>query len=97
MEKMGSEPTTALKYQITTATNRIMDMKKRIRIVQGGTSASKTVSIILYLIHLAQTDKHRTLTSIVSESFPHLKRGAMRDFLMIMESHNYYKGRRWKR
>lgn len=74
-----------------------MGMKKRIRAVQGGTSASKTVSIILYLIALAQSDKVPTLTSIVSESFPHLRRGAMRDFLTIMKEHKYYVDKRWDR
>jgi len=74
-----------------------MKMKKRLRIVQGGTSASKTVSIIIYLIALAQSDKSKTLTSIVSESFPHLRRGAERDFLNIMKEHHYYKENKWDR
>lgn len=65
-------------YQKTTATKRISALTKRIRAVQGGSSASKTISILLYLIAKAQTDKQKTLTSIVSESIPHLKRGAMR-------------------
>ncbi len=72
-----------------------MEMKKRIRIVQGGTSASKTISIIIYLIALAQKDEEPTLTSIVSESFPHLRRGAERDFLMIMKEHRYFKDKQW--
>ncbi len=72
-------------------------MEKRLRCVQGGTSASKTISILLYLIHFAQTDKISTLTSIVSESFPHLKRGVMRDFLNILEQQEYYKDDRWNR
>ena len=72
-------------------------MKHRIRAVCGGTSASKTVSIVLYLIHKAQSDKTPTLTSIVSESFPHLKRGVMRDFLLIMQEHQYFKDDRWNK
>ena len=32
-------------YVLTTATKRVAAMTKRIRIVQGGTSASKTISI----------------------------------------------------
>lgn len=72
-------------------------MNHRIRAIQGGTSASKTVSIILYLIALAQSDKTPTLTSIVSESFPHLRRGAMRDFLTIMQEHKYFVDKRWDR
>jgi phage terminase large subunit len=84
-------------FQLTTATKKIAQLQKRIRAVQGGTSASKTVSILLLLIHAAQSDKTPTLTSIVSESFPHLKRGVMRDFLQIMEQHRYYKDERWNK
>jgi len=72
-----------------------MGMTKRIRAVPGGTSASKTVSIMLYLIALAQSDKEATLTSVISESFPHLRRGAMRDFLLIMKEHCYFKDKLW--
>lgn len=70
-------------------------MQKKIRVVVGGTSASKTISILLYLIHLAQSDKTPTLTSVVSESIPHLKRGAIRDFKNIMKGHNYWKDSLW--
>lgn len=72
-----------------------MAMRSRIRGVQGGTSASKTVSILLFLIHLAQSDKTKTLTSIVAESIPHLKRGAMRDFKNIMMEHSYWSDALW--
>lgn len=82
-------------YLQTTATNKIMSMKKRIRVVQGGTSASKTISILLFLIAMAQTDEKPTLTSIVSESIPHLKRGAIRDFKNIMRDHHYWKEQLW--
>lgn len=82
-------------YVRTTATNKIMAMKKRLRIVQGGSSASKTISILLYLIALAQSDKKRTLTSVCSESIPHLKRGAIRDFKNIMMEHNYWVDKNW--
>ena len=70
-------------YQETTATRKIASMSKRIRACQGGTSASKTISIILYLIARAQSDTVPTLTSVVGESFPFLRRGAERDFLNI--------------
>jgi phage terminase large subunit len=84
-------------FQLTTATHKIAQLLKRIRAVQGGTSASKTVSILLLLINAAQSDKTPTLTSVVSESFPHLKRGAIRDFLAIMEAHRYFKAERWNK
>lgn len=84
-------------FQSTTATKKITRLTKRLRVVQGGTSASKTVSILLYLIDRAQSDTTPTLTSIVAESFPHLRRGAMRDFLLILHAHNYFKDSRWDR
>ena len=84
-------------YQETSALRKISKLQKRIRAVQGGTAASKTVSIIIWLIALAQMDKKPTLTSIVSESFPHLKRGSIRDFLNIMEANGYFKPELWNK
>src|ERR1700743_3527508 len=84
-------------FQITTATQKIRSLNKRIRIIQGGSSASKTVSIMLYLIDRCQRDETPTLTSVVSESLPHLKRGAMLDFLNIMQQHNYFVDARWNK
>ena len=83
-------------YQATTATTKLNQLSKRIRGVAGGTSASKTISILLLLINYAQTH-HNELISVVSESFPHLKRGSIRDFLNIMEQHNYFKESRWNK
>lgn len=82
-------------FQETTATKKIVSLNKRIRAVCGGTSASKTISILLYLIALAQSDKEPTLTSVVAESIPHLKRGAIRDFKNILQSHRYWKENNW--
>lgn len=84
-------------YSVTTATKKIAALNKRIRAIQGGTSAGKSISVLLYLIARAQTDERPTLSSIVSESFPHLKRGVMKDFLSIMGEHGYYKEERWNR
>ncbi len=79
----------------TTAYKKVNKLTKRIRVIQGGTSASKTISILIYLIGYAQTDKIKTLTSVVSESIPHLKRGVIRDFKNIMQSHHYWKDDKW--
>jgi len=84
-------------YRQTTAVRKLLGLSKRIRGIAGGTSASKTISIIQILIHQAQTDETPTLTSITSESVPHLKRGAMRDFLNIMQEHNYFKDANWNK
>ena len=84
-------------YTLTTATKKLLKLKKRIRAVAGGTSAGKTISILQILIDDAQTDKTPTITSVVSESFPHLRKGAMRDFLSIMQEHGYYKDDLWSK
>jgi phage terminase large subunit len=74
-----------------------LKLTKRIKGIAGGTSAGKTISIIQILIDKAQRDKTPTLTSITSESMPHLKRGAVRDFLDIMQSHHYFVDDRWNK
>ena len=84
-------------YQATTATHRLLKLRKRIKGVAGGTSAGKTIAILQILIDKAQSDTTPTLTSVVSESFPHLRRGAMRDFLNIMQEHRYFDESRWSK
>jgi phage terminase large subunit len=85
-----------MKYVKTTATDKIFALRKRIRGVAGGTSASKTISILLWCIQYAQTHENE-LISVVSESFPHLKRGCIRDFLNIMEGHGYFQDSNWNK
>ena len=51
---------------------------------QGGTRSSKTYSILQLLILIAQHTKQDLIISVVSESLPHLKRGAIRDFFDLM-------------
>ena len=84
-------------YSITQATQKVASLNKRIRAIQGGTSAGKTIAILEVLIDKAQADEKPTLTSIISESFPHLKRGAMRDFVNILETQGYFNPKRWNK
>ena len=60
----------------------------------GGTSASKTVSILIWCIDFAQSSRGK-LVSVISESFPHLSGGAMLDFENIMKDRGYWIDRRW--
>lgn len=71
-------------FKRTTATNKVLALKKRIKIIQGGTSASKTYSILAVLINQALLE-HGIEISIVAETIPHLRRGALKDFLKIMK------------
>jgi phage terminase large subunit len=68
----------------TTAAKKINALKKRIKIIQGGTSASKTFSTLFILINKAMFYDNLEI-SVVAESIPHLRRGAVRDFEKIMK------------
>lgn len=83
-------------YLATTALKKIRALKKRLKIIQGGSSAGKTIAVLLTFIDKAQRVEGN-LASVVSETMPHLKRGAIRDFLSIMEAHGYYKDECWNK
>lgn len=51
---------------------------------EGGTSSSKTYSILQLIILILMHAKSEMMASVVSESLPHLKRGCIRDFQAIM-------------
>lgn len=57
---------------------------KRRSLLEGGTAATKTWSALQALILIAQEAIEPLLLSVVSESLPHLKRGAIRDFFNIL-------------
>lgn len=80
----------------TTAINKLLKLTQRKRVVQGGTSAGKTFGIIPILINYA-TKNPNTEISIVSESIPHLRRGAIKDFLKILNLTERYKEALWNR
>lgn len=81
-------------FQFTTAIRKIASMRSRVRILQGGSSAGKTIGILACLIDTALVRKG-ILISVVSETLPHLKKGAIRDFQKIMQDHNYWQRSAW--
>lgn len=78
----------------TTAQSKVSRLRKRVRVVQGGTSASKTYTILPLLITYAIQNPNK-LISVVSETFPHLRRGAIRDFENIMKDTNNWVRSSW--
>jgi phage terminase large subunit len=72
-------------FKYTTAIKKLRKLKKRIKIVPGGTSAGKTYGIIPILIDKATKTKGLEI-SIVGESIPNLRRGALKDFINVMQS-----------
>ncbi|HXB12687.1 MAG TPA: terminase large subunit [Bacteroidia bacterium] len=61
---------------------------RRYVIHQGGTGAGKTYSILQYLLNYA--NKYQgSVISVVSETLPHLKRGAIRDLKQIIDAETW--------
>ena len=83
-------------FQVTTAIKKLYKLKKRKKVIQGGTSAGKTFGILPILIDRCIRTPN-TETSVVSESIPHLRRGAMKDFLKIMIATNRFRDSQWNR
>jgi phage terminase large subunit len=77
-------------FVVTTAIKKMLRLKKRKRIIQGGTSAGKTFGVLPILIDKAIREPLLEI-SVVSESIPHLRRGALKDFLKIMMMTNRYR------
>lgn len=78
----------------TTVINKIKSLTKFVKGIQGGTSAGKTFGVIPILIDIAAKNP-LTEISIVAESIPHLKRGAMKDFKKIMIETGRFIDSRW--
>jgi phage terminase large subunit len=83
-------------FQTTTAIRKLYALKKRKKVIQGGTSAGKTFGILPILIDRCIRTPYLE-TSVVSESIPHLRRGAMKDFLKIMIETNRFRDNQWNR
>jgi phage terminase large subunit len=76
-------------FKRTTSINKILSLNGRIKIIQGGTSAGKTFGILPILIDKC-TKENGLEVSVVAETIPHLRRGALKDFLKIMRWTNRY-------
>lgn len=81
-------------FVYTTAIDKIRAMKARKKVIRGGSSAGKTFSILPILIDKAARIPNREI-SVVSESIPHLKKGAMKDFIKIMKSTGRWIDEHW--
>jgi phage terminase large subunit len=78
-----------MNYKYTTALKKIRSLKKRIRAVIGGSSAGKSISIIIILIDKCIKNPGLEV-SVVSQSIPHLKKGVNRDFIKLMKDTGRY-------
>lgn len=64
---------------------------------RGGARSGKTVAEMQLCLLLAMADKKPTITSVVSENLPHLKRGAIRDFRNVMEDAKLWDDNAWNK
>lgn len=89
-----------MKYSITTTlekTKSLFDTPAvRIIIEQGGTSAGKTIATLIVLLNYALENTGKVI-SIVSDTFPNLRKGAMRDFLNICRETNVLEIGTWNK
>ena len=80
----------------TTAIKKLRKLKKRVKVVPGGTSAGKTFGILPILIDKAIKTPNLEI-SVVSESIPHLRKGALKDFLKILKATGRYNDKNYNR
>jgi len=80
----------------TLALNKLRNLNSRTKIIRGGSSAGKTIAILLILIDYAIRNKGKEI-SVVSESIPHLRRGALKDFLNILKALNRYDEKKYNK
>lgn len=73
----------------------LVDPRLRVLLEQGSTRSSKTFSILQVLTIMASRSKTPTKISVVSESLPHLKAGAISDFQNIMETEKLWRDNQW--
>jgi phage terminase large subunit len=81
-------------FAYTTAIEKLRNLKARKKVVQGGTSAAKTYSIIPIIIDWAAKNERKRIT-IVAESIPAVKDGAVKIFKDVMYDTNRWFEDRW--
>ncbi len=82
---------------ITTALKKLKPLfisKKRFLIAQGGMRAGKTYPIMMLIISWCQTNANK-VWSVAGISYPHLAKGAIRDFQTIMKNAGIWEPERW--
>lgn len=83
-----------MSFQATTAARKLTKLKKKIKVIPGGTSAGKTYNILPILFSKCALEPNLSV-SVVSETMPHLRRGAMRDFLKILKQTDRFHKQMW--
>ena len=64
---------------------------------RGGARSGKTVAELQLLVKIIDEDPRKTINTVVSDTLPHLKRGAIRDFRLAMDLLGVWEEARWSR
>ena len=64
---------------------------------EGGTRSGKTFANLQLLSLVSQAEAKPSITSVVSETLPHLKRGAIRDFQAILQTDGLWSDDAWSK
>lgn len=78
----------------TSTINKILKMKSRIKIVQGGSSGGKTVAILSILSDRA-IKQDKIIIDVISMTYNHLETGAIQDFKNIMDLTGRWNEKNW--
>lgn len=76
-----------MEFGDTTALEKIEAIKARIGVIQGGARAGKTIATLITLCDLSFDVKDKII-SVVTDSYPNLEKGAMRDWQKLLVGTN---------
>lgn len=95
MQLNNVNPTgTQLNVGIVYLVNKMYMPKYRIIAHEGGTRSGKTYNTVYFLVDVALETVNLEIT-IASRDMPHLKKGAIKDFLKIMRQRKLYNDKQW--
>lgn len=77
-------------YKTTTAFSKIAKLTKPVQVIQGGKGAGKTIAILMLFIYIAMSKRENQILTVVAESLPNLKSGALRDFEKLLKDMGVY-------
>ena len=64
---------------------------------RGGARSGKTIAELQFVSMLAMNDTTPTITTVCSDTLPHLKLGAIRDFKFALQDAGYWEEARWSK
>ena len=72
-----------------------IDPSIRVICLKGGTRSGKTYAVMQLMDYVARKSKTQRLISVVSETMPHLKKGAIRDYKNILQNEQVFNASAW--